>query len=165
MSLLDETYFIQDISLDDGDYSNLANSITRYEKEILEKLFSYSNAKLLLEYNAGSPQWVLDVVEGKEYIINGETYKWIGLINSDKISLIAYYIYYNHLLTIVNNTSAVGNVQAYQENGNIISFGQKIGAAWVKMGTQLYELNMFLSNEYPDIEFYNIIGNVNMFDL
>lgn len=166
MALIDSTYFIRDISLDVGTLSNIDSDLTKYERELIESLFNYEDAQDVLDYaNPGSDQWVIDVVEGKEYTVDSTTYKWIGLANAEKESLIAYWTYYWHLRNIVTVTGGTGIVKPNHENSINWNAGQKCGVAWIRFEKLLLDLNMFLSNEYEDIEFCSDLGNVNMFDL
>ncbi len=161
--LIDSTYFINDINLDTGTYSDINASIEKYEKEIIEKLFDYADSKLILADD--SVTWVQNVINGTDYTVNGETYNWVGLVNDSKESLIAYYVYYYHLRNKSSITGGVGNAQAKLENSRNISFNQKIGSAWIKLEKNISSLCTYLSNEYPEVEFAPYIGNVNIFDL
>jgi len=163
MSLIDSTYFINDISLDTGTYSDIAASITKYERQLIESIFDYADAQLILDEEEGAFEQA--VINGDTYTISGITYKWKGLANLELESPIAYYVYYYHLRNLSSVTTNVGNVQANMENGKNISFGQKIGASWIKMQELLYELQSYLQTTYPAKNFYMINGSVNMFDL
>ena len=73
MSLIDTTYFVGDISLpvstNSNISSNLTNSITRYEDEILKKLLGY---ELWRDFKAGiaedepDQKWI-DLRDGAEF--------------------------------------------------------------------------------------------------
>ena len=94
MSLIDATYFKNDINLPSETYGNLSGFIAKFEKELLIRLFGYGLYKLINAYNAEtSPQRIKDIVVGKEFTDGDYTYKWNGLVNAEKVSIIAYYVY------------------------------------------------------------------------
>jgi len=177
MSLIDKTYFVHDINIPDDDYEALAPIITRYEKEILISLFGYALWKLINAYNSGtSPQRIKDIVEGKEYTVSGETIKWNGLQNTDKISLIAYYVFYWYLRNETTRTSTLGEVGSKNENAIPASPAQRLSGAWHR----LRELYGFASQDSLIASAYNFmtehesnydewvftdIGTVNSFDV
>jgi hypothetical protein len=105
-NLIDNTYFVGDISVPLSSNatlnSNFNAAIARYEDEILRKLLGYTLWKALkvqIDAASYSAPWK-DFIEGAEFSFefNGNTIneKWNGLINDEKVSLIAYYIYYQH---------------------------------------------------------------------
>jgi hypothetical protein len=169
MSLIDSTYFQLEINIPDSDYNDLSAYITRYEKEILIKLLGYELWKLVDAYDSStSPQRIKDIVEGKEYeLSDGELIKWNGLKNSDKISLIAYYVYYWYLRNNATSLQGIGVVKQKGENSNIANMNMKISAAWNRLQELYYSAYEFLSeneSDYEEWEFSNL-GSVNNWDL
>jgi len=175
MSLIDKTYFVKDINIPDSDYSDLTAVIVKYEKEILIKLLGYELYALVAAYDVTtSPQRIKDIVEGKEYTVGSYIVKWNGLTNTDKVSLIAYYVYYWWTRNQATLTGSIGEIKPKSENSNNASLIQKSTNAW----TRLEELSQstaypydslyaFLSeneSDYPEWEF-TPLGNVNGFDL
>ena len=177
MSLIDKTYFVQEINIPDSDYSGLTATITKYEKEILMKLLGYELYTLVAAYNVStSPQRIKDIVEGKEYEVNGYTIKWVGLANADKESLIAYYVFYWYLRNKTTVTSVLGETRAVSENTVNASPAQRLSGAWQRL-LEMYgypgqdslipSAYNFLSeheSDYDEWVFTNI-GSVNSFDL
>jgi len=173
MSLIDKTYFVKDINIPDSDYSDLTNYITRYEKEILIKLLGYELYVLVAAYD-GTAGVITDLVEGKEYTTGGETVKWNGLVNSDKVSLIAFYVFYWWARNKATFTTSLGEKQSKGENADAAKLNQRISNAWSRLEDLAqstdypYEsLYMFLSEnsaDYPTWVFTGI-GSVNAFDL
>ena len=177
MSLIDKTYFNQEINIPDSDYKGLSAIITRYEKEVLISLFGYALWKLINAYNeSASSQRIKDIVEGKEYTASGETIKWNGLQNTDKVSLIAYYVFYWYLRNATTRTSTLGEVGSKMENATTASPVQRLSGAWQR----LRELYGFASQDSLIASAYNFmtehesdydewvftdIGTVNSFDL
>jgi len=181
MSLIDTSYFIKDVNIPVGDNSNLGNDITKFEPEILKQLLGYELWKLVDAYNAStSPQRIKDLVEGKEYTVSynsrDQLIKWNGLKNSNKISLIAYYVYFMWQTINTTTTSNVGVVGSVSENSIVVSPAQKMGSAWHNMrklyghsGQSILEPSAynFLTEYEDDYEewIFNDIGMVNMFGL
>lgn len=173
MSLTDKTYFVKDINIPASDYSDLDNYITRYEKEILIKLLGYELYTLVAAYD-GTPGVITDLVEGKEYTVNDKTVKWNGLVNSDLVSLIAYYVFYWWVRNKVVTVSTVGTLKQKGENADNASSNQILATAWNKM-EHLYQSTdypyesayTFLTeneSDYPTWEF-TPIGKINSFGI
>lgn len=140
MSLIDKTYFTGDINLPsqvlDGDYATITGYITKYEKEVLIMLLGYDLYKeLKAEIDEGvySTKWD-NFVNGAEYIVEygSETYtvKWNGLVNTEKVSLIAYYIYYQFIRDNVTDTTIIGEVLSQSENSTRVTPADKMVSAY-----------------------------------
>jgi len=178
MSLIDSTYFVYDINLPAGTYSELANVIARYEPEILKRLLGYELYKDMVA-NPSDARWVA-FISGVEYTVDydgrDQIIKWNGLINNDKISLIAYYVYYWYLRNQASITNNVGEIKPSQEN----SFNAESVAKAMNAYTRLIDLygcagqselipsayNFLNENEdtYPEWVFKSL-GKVNSHDL
>ena len=173
MSLIDKTYFVKDINIPDSDYSDLTAYITRYEKEILIKILGYELWKLVAAYDA-TPGVITDLVEGKEYTVNGETVKWNGLKNSDLVSLIAYYVFYWWARNNATFTGTSSELKSIGENAEAAKLNQRMNNAWSRMedliqGTQypydsIYTFLTENESDYPSWVF-TPVGTVNAFDL
>lgn len=132
--LIDISYFKGALKIPNIDKDPTAfeqNYIAVYEAEILTKLLGNSLYQLLIaNYVSGTPSIYVDLVEGKTYDveINEKTYsvKWNGLINSEKISLIAYYVYFKYLEQNYQQLTGLGVIQANSENANIVSPNAKM---------------------------------------
>lgn len=142
-NLIDKTYFIGEISLPgralDGDYADISPYIVKYEREALIELVGYTLYKQLkAAIDTGGPDYSHErwkrLITGHEYEItfNGDTHlvKWNGLINDDKISLLAYYIYYKYVRYHVTFTSGYGELIQNSENSTKVSPTQKLANAW-----------------------------------
>ena len=175
MSLIDKTYFVKDINIPHSDYSDLDNYITRYEKEILIKLLGYELATLVLAYNsATSPQRIKDIVEGKEYTVGSYTVKWNGLKNTEKVSLIAYYVFYWWARNNATFTATTGEMKSVSENAEAAKLTQRMSNAWSRLEElaqsteypyqSLYYFLIENESDYPEWEF-TVLGNINGFDL
>jgi hypothetical protein len=180
MSLIDYTYFTFDVNLPDNLVTSMTDYITRYEEEILIELLGYDLAQLCLNYTNASEQRIIDLVEGASYTesYNGTTLtvKWNGLKNTDKISLIAYYIYFRWLQNNASRTEIAGELRGLAENATVISSGMKAQQAWRQLkelygyvGQDIYRPSaynflMHYLSTYPEWRFSEL-GSVNAFNL
>lgn len=175
MSLIDGSYFNLDINTPDNEYQNIQEFIDRYEPEILKQLLGLELYRLVIAENP-SEQRILDLRDGKDYVVDDVTYRWNGLINDEKISIISYYVFYWYVRINLSETSSIGQVQVMSENANIANPSLKIQSAWINLeqlyGSAYYPTNYesaygFLNENkdiYPEWEFQEI-GSVNAFDL
>lgn len=190
MSLIDSTYFIGQIALPVKKYDSIADYITRYENQILYKLFGYTLGNLVIAYNSEtSPQRIKDIVEGKEYVVtdfNGYmpttgdvTVKWNGFKNTQLISLIAYWIFFWYCKENETNITAAGGIVSKVEDAVNVGFNSKATFAWREL-LRLYGYHGQPSQEpscfnflnantetYPEWIFESISkpGQVNIFGL
>jgi len=142
-NLIDHTYFIGEISLPaqvlTGSLADIDPYIVKYEREALIEILGYTLYKQLkAEIDSGPPavyttKWDR-LVNGHEYEIDylgdAQLVKWNGLINSDKVSLIAYYIYYQYVKFHVSHTSGFGELFQAGENAARVSPSEKMVNAW-----------------------------------
>jgi len=120
--IIDESYFINDIAIantgQEAVEANLNSAITKYEKEALLSILGYELYELYIANSA--VQSYKDILDGKEFSFEfcGKTVtrKWIGLANSEKKSLLAYYTYVNYEKDRNTFNSAVGFVTPNVEN-------------------------------------------------
>lgn len=132
-NLIDNTYFIDDIMLpgkliDGSTLSIIDTYITKYEKEVLMALLGYDLYKDLIA-NPSEAKWVA-FTEGEEYTVGEHTVKWNGLTNSDKISFIAYYVYFHVMRDLVTSTTTAGEILSTLENADRITPSDKMANAW-----------------------------------
>jgi hypothetical protein len=135
MSLIDTTYFINDIGVPLSSNttlnSNFTNAITRYENEILKKLLGYTLWKeftdaveAATEESPLAQKWI-DLRDGAEFSFEWEGYtvseKWNGLVNSDLRSLIAYYVYYMYRRDNESQFTGIGESLSISENSKWVS--------------------------------------------
>lgn len=143
MSFIDNTYFINDISIPGNSIqaANIDAYITRYEDEILKKLLGYTLWKALiadLDGN-GDPQTqrFTDIVDGAEFSFDFEgntiNTKWEGLRNTLKKSLIAYWVYFQYRNETENYFSGIGQRKGKGENSVMADITPKIVFSWNKM--------------------------------
>lgn len=80
-----------------------------------------------------TPQKWLDFVNGKEYTLNGNTYKWQGLIylqGSLKKSILTNFCYYYWLEERQSQMSGVGEVVLDAKNANRVNSTQRLVRVW-----------------------------------
>lgn len=146
-NLITVDYFIREINLPgnvlSGDLADITPYITMYEKQVLIDLLGYPLYKDLqaeIDADSYSTRWDR-FVNGHEYTIDyaGEetTVRWNGLINDDKQSLLAYFIFYYYLKFHTTFTSNRGQLLANSENAEAHNPAQIMSNAW-NLGRELY---------------------------
>ena len=138
MSLIDQTYFINEIQIPESKYETIQSFIDRYEKQVLIDLFGYALYKLIKDYDPlTSEQRIKDIVEGADFTVNGFETRWNGLLNEDKVSLIAYYVFFKWATEKQAISTRAAGVKPALENGENVSYELKAISAWNNM-VQLY---------------------------
>lgn len=178
-NLIDTSYFIAEISLPIDDIgNNLTEYITRFEPKILESCLGYD---LYKDFLAGLEETVIqdkwkDLRDGVEYEVNGYTVKWPGLINTQKESLIAYYVYYQFAKLASTYNSGSGLKLSTSENSAIADYRHKQVYAYNKcldmigcQGETVYtgSLYNFLYENQANYEnwIFTKLQKVNMFNI
>lgn len=170
---LDSSYFINDIQIAGSDTTYILSAAPKYIKKLLKGCLGYALSELVLNYNSDtSEQRIKDIVEGCVYseIVNGKSVqmKWLGLLNSDKQTPLAYFVFANYL----NDNSApkvgVGVAVSQAENSTVIDSSLKIMNTWNEarelMGCEgqnkntpsLYNFLMANENTYPELSFIEL---------
>lgn len=181
MSLIDKTYFTLGIDIPDSTYSTLAAHITKYEKEILIDALGYTLYKAMIDNTSDEPY--KSIIEGKDYTVsyNGDnhTVHWNGLTNSEKESLIAYYVYYWWVRNYSTLTLYTGQIKPDMENAMQASPAMKISNAWNRLTElygypgqdalepSLYNFLLHIEDDYTELDtwVFKCLGSVNGFDL
>lgn len=178
-NLINSEYFVHDINLPVGQFSDLVSYITRYEKDILQSLLGYELYQLVKNSTATEGR-IYDLINGKEYTIEykgrDQLIKWNGLVNTDKVSLIAYYVYCQYLRGKASFQTTSGAVVPGNESGTAANQSFDMFEAWNAM-RELYgyegqssiipsAYNFLKENEsdYPELIFTEI-GKLNAFDI
>ena len=180
MSNIDKTYFRLDANIPDADseYSTADLMIARYEPEVLKKVLG-ATLYQLMEDNPTEAIYKR-ITEPHEYEVDymGQTHKvyWNGLKNTDKISLIAYYVYVQWVRDRVTMTVTTGEIKPASENSEQAPVSAKISYAWRLMRDliggphgqinepTLYNLLTKYETDYPTWLFKDM-GFLNSFDL
>jgi len=155
MSLTDSTYFVLEINIPQGTYNTIAEHIARYERDILIQLLGYDLAKLVLAYDSStSPQRIKDIVEGKEYAVGDYMVKWNGLLNTEKVSILSYYVYMKYLENYIVTFQNIGLVSSNAEGGTMVSPGVK----YQQIGYALRELAGYSGQDQYVPSLYNFLS-------
>lgn len=159
MTIIDQTYFIDDINLptDNDNYLNKLNRfIEKTEREYLVRILGYELWNL---FNAELPtptsQRFIDILDGAEFTRqdNGNTDKWNGLKNTDLESFLAYFTYVNYSRSSQLSESSQGMTSNKFENAENISPIIKQATAWnygVELYNKLYEFLLANESDYPE---------------
>lgn len=167
------SYFVIDINLPvDEIQTEIDGYIARFEREILIKTLGFDLYYNFIAALSGTPdqKW-LDLRDGKIYVQDGVNKRWRGLINDEKESLIAYYVYYQFLKS--NNQYASGNGVKLVNSENSVNQSpiQKQKDAYNRMVDLISEMDDFIqysnsidSTTYPNYE-PEVIRKVNIFNI
>lgn len=142
-NLVDEDYFYGEIvipNLNSTDkIETLEADITIYQKEILIALLGYQLYTAFIAGLAADPvlqKWT-DLKEGVEFSFElyGKTItrKWIGLENSEMISLISDYTYFKIKEKEASRSAEIGEVNPDSENSTRSDSSDKMANAWLRM--------------------------------
>lgn len=156
MALIDSTYFVGEISLPVGKYSDLELFISRLEKQFLRKALGYELAQLVVE---NTDPLVADLIAGSG--------QWEGFTNTGKESIIAYYVYYYYLRSKVTFTTNTGEKKPDNENSTDATPAFKVMRAWDLMLKGLSRMDAYIQTVPELLDFYEPtdLGRVNAFDL
>jgi hypothetical protein len=143
MSLIDTTYFRNSISVPIGTYSDIQQYIDEYEKKVLIGLLGYDLYTEMMAAYAALPGVPLPakwdkLINGTPYTYGGQSVRWNGLINSDKVSFIAYFVYCQYLRAKQFPFQTTGSVQPKNENSQVVDGIANHTDSWNKF-VELYE--------------------------
>lgn len=164
MSFTDSTYYRNSISIPVGTYSDLTQFIAQYEKEVLMGLLGYDlYTEMMAAYAAfiAVPSVPLPVkwanlINGAVYAYGSQNIKWNGLINSDKLSFLSYYVYCQYLKAKQFPYQQTGAVQPKNENSLANDGIANHTASWNEFVDLYLECYKFLS-QYPD-DYPNLVS-------
>ena len=145
MYLIDETYFIKELSvpnineMDSDNLTILKQYIDQYSRQLLQNSLGYvlfndldSNVTDgVLDVLA--PQKWLDLVNGIEYTKDGKQYKWRGLKYTEglhKSSLLAKYCFYHWLKDNVTQITGTGEKSIKSVNADSVNSNQRLVTVW-----------------------------------
>jgi len=170
MALIDDTYFVFDLSLPAGKYSDIPGWINRLEGDLIRKIVGLSLAVPILDYSESSEQRIKDIVEGVGFEVDGIDYYWNGLVNDNKKSLIAYYVYTKYLRNNITFTTGTGERKAKNENSHNANQSIKYWRAHQRYMEEVTTLLLFLNANadlYPEFvdPGKSINNDLNPFDI
>jgi len=146
MYIIDETYFnggfeipnVLELNSDAKD--NLEAVVNDKSRLFLQEALGYTEFEDLDQYVVNgvfdeniAPQKWLDFVNGKEYTLNGNTYKWQGLIylqGSLKKSILTDFCYYYWLEEKQSQMVGVGEIVLDAKNANRVNSTQRLVRVW-----------------------------------
>lgn len=145
MYLIDETYFtgeynIPNLNEMDSDTLSILNiDIDKYVRLLLQDTLGYTLFKDLDSYvidgvlDSGAPQKWKDFVDGVEYVKDGKTYKWKGLLFTEgtyKGSLLVKYVYHYWLKDSVSLLTGTGEKNITATNAIGVNSTQRLVNIW-----------------------------------
>lgn len=180
--IVDESYFIRELyipnamELNSSAGDELSLYIDDKARQCLKHALGYTLFNDLDSnvshgvLDAGAPAKWQNLVNGVEYTLNGNTFKWQGLIYTEglmKRSLLANYVFYYWLLDQQSQMSGVGEVIVNAKNAVNINSTQRLVRVWndfVKMyqeGMYQYDYNAYYRDGIRVIDW---LGNSTMTD-
>lgn len=177
MYLIDASYFIREIHIPNVNESNTDSGVN-LDYFIDEKVRLLLSTKalgsvLFTEFNGyvvngvlpnTAPQKWKDLVNGKTYTKDGETYVWEGLLQTKgtfKKSLLAYYTYYYWLMDSVSLMGGIGEVRGEAKNAVNVNSTQRLTTIWNEFVRMYQGENTcfngvkYLYNGVPITDYYN----------
>jgi len=145
MYLIDQTYFIKELNvpnineMDSDSLTILTQYIDKYSRQLLQNALGYTLFKDLDlnitagVLNVGAAQRWKDLVNGKEYVKDGNTYKWKGLLHTEglfKGSLLANYVFYHWLKDNTTTVTGTGEKSINAQNSETVNSNQRLVTVW-----------------------------------
>ena len=175
-----------------GNGLSLDQFIARYERDIMTRILGYDLYKLFsdqFDKSLSTGLWTLkdsadakwnELLNGKEYILNGVNVKWEGLVFKDGTvnngidqSLIAYYVYTKFIEATEFTHSGVGMQSELSKNSVRVDARSKIADAFNSFyGLAIGNSSYYNNYQYFDSYFnnsgykslYDFIGDMNGLD-
>lgn len=145
MYLIDETYFIKELSvpnineMDSDNLTILKQYTDQYSRQLLQNALGYVLFNDLDSYidngvlDVLAPQKWLDLVNGVEYTKDGKQYKWRGLKYTEglhKSSILAKYCFYHWLKDNVTTITGTGEKSIKSVNADSVNSNQRLVNVW-----------------------------------
>jgi len=154
---IDNTYFIGDISLPiDQVAGKITQCIKTYEPEILKAVLGfdlYKNYLIGLAENPILSKWT-DLQNGKDFQVDSIWYNWRGFLNTNKESIIAFYVWLKFVQTDGSYISGAGIKQTESENSTVDNTYRLLTINYNKMVDMINELDFFINSNLSDYENY-----------
>lgn len=125
--------------------SDLDVIIEKYERVLLLDALGvtlYNELQTALKNISTAAQKWKDLVQGADYTINNQVYRWDGLQGYNNDSLIAYFIYTQYLVNDELTYTTTGMVRNEASNAITAPFNTKYVRAWNNF-TQMYQADLY----------------------
>lgn len=180
MYIIDETYFIQNLTVPTTDNldvvgtdNTLSQFIDKYARLLLKNALGITLFNLFDQdltdgsLKAGADQIWKDLVNGKTYTDNGVTKVWKGLKFTEGVfkgSVLAHYTYYHWYLWQMSQISNFGEVKGSTVNAINVNENTKLVQIWNEF-TQMYQGNSetigtySIKNGVPFYDYFSVNNN------
>ena len=137
--IIDITYFIGSIEIANTEQPEVEDHINsvvdRVQRNVLLEALGHTlYAELYANYDTAVNDKWKKLVEGDDYTVEvaGEDYTihWNGLKNSEKLSMLAYFAYWEIMKELTQSASGIGLVNSKAENADKIDPRYKMTKAW-----------------------------------
>jgi len=158
--IIDYSYFIREINIPQLSQPSVSEAldlfIEKYQAKFLKEVFGIELAKLIDVYLAtpeGDPieERIQSIVEGIEFVYEGNTEVWTGLRNESKISPVSNFVFYWYVTDGVTFLSQTGEAGMTSENSYKVSVNDRLVFVWNEMIELMKSLQKLLENgDYPE---------------
>ena len=134
--------------------------IEEYERELLLNALGvtlYNELQAEIDGTLSTQKWI-DLVNGKDYAINGKTKRWNGLKGANQQSLIAFYVYCQYLRNDNSTYLTTGIAQNTANNAERSDPSPKFVKSWNRF---LEQYQSMYNSAYPNVV-YNRSGMVGL---
>ncbi len=134
--------------------------IEEYERELLLNALGvtlYNELQAEIDGTLSTQKWI-DLVNGKDYAINGRTKQWNGLKGANQQSLIAFYVYCQYLRNDNSTYLTTGISQNTANNAERSDPSPKFVKSWSRF---LEQYQSMYNSAYPNVV-YNRSGMVGL---
>jgi len=160
--IIDQSYFVREINIPQLSQPHVWETVelfgTKYQKRFLRDVFGLELAKLIEQYLEEEDNEVatLDeriglILDGAEFTYNGQEKEWGGLRNTDKVSPLANFIFYQFTNDGITQQTQVGEAFGTAENSQKASPDGRLVFAWIEMVEMLESLRQLMeSGDFPE---------------
>lgn len=156
--MLDETYFVGELSIaqlnDPSVLENFEVLNKKYQRKFLRSVFGIEMARLIEEdldkEEEDQEERFQKIINGDFFMDNDNSIEWIGLVNEEKLSPLANYVFYYIAQEGETYQAQFGESAGVSENSKRVSVDDRLVAVWNEMVEYLEPLYCYLE-EYKDL--------------
>lgn len=160
-NLIDRTYFVEGLTVvpDIDEATNKLQSkwIPFFQEKFMLEMFGYHFYKeLQANYTDNTSVWY-KVINGSEYTYEGKTYKWDGLVNSNKVSPLSDYMFAKYRIQEQVTTESTNFTTNNGELATVVNNGIKLSEVLRRMDGEIQALYWFIytwtGTEFDDFDY------------
>jgi hypothetical protein len=160
-NLINREYFAEGLTvvpdIDEAENKLQTKWIPYFQEKFMLSVFGYHFYKeLQSNYTDNTSVWY-KIVNGSEYSVNDFVYRWDGLVNANKTSPLADYIFAKYRMQEQVTTESTNFTQNNAELATVINGGVKISEVLRRMDSEIQALYWFIyswsGTEFVDFEY------------